>query len=117
MSILRSSWLIAGSFIGLLLIMPTGCAVEGVGYSGSYGYSYGADYYEPFGFDYGGWGNSYYVGPYRSGGFRGGDHGSHAGTHAFRPAPGSHGVPSIPSGSRGGGHGGRGGRAGGGPGH
>ncbi len=82
--------------LGLLAIAPIGCAVEGGGYGGGYGYPGG--YYEPYGYDYGGWGE----------GYRGG-HGDHGGSHAYRPAPSSHGIPSIPSGSRGGGgaHGGR----------
>src|SRR5471032_2591554 len=60
----------------------------------------GPDYYEPFGFDYGGWGGGYRVGPYRGGG-RGGERGGggHA-DHAFRAAPSSRPVPSIPSGAR-----------------
>ncbi len=113
MSIFRLRWSPAAAAVGLLMILPAGCAVEGVGYSGGYGY--GADYYDGGGYDYGGWGDGYYVGPYRNGGYRGGDHdrgghdrGGHDGGHAYRSAPASHGVPSIPSGGRGGAHAGGG---------
>jgi len=45
--------------IGLLLIAPLGCTVTGGGlaYDGTVGV--GLDYYEPSGFDYGGWGPGY----------------------------------------------------------
>jgi hypothetical protein len=67
------------------------CAVEGVGYGGSdVGVSYYGDFYEPFGYEYGGWGRGYRVGPPRG---RGGDRG------------GGGRAPSIPSGPRGGGGG------------
>jgi hypothetical protein len=46
--------------LGLLL---TGCAVTGVGVEGSVGYDGG--YYEPYGYDYGGWGVGYRVAPSR----------------------------------------------------
>ena len=68
------------------------CAVEGVGYGGNdVGVSYYGDFYEPFGYEYGGWGRGYRVGPPRGhGGDRGGGR-----------------APSIPSAARGGGgHGG-----------
>ncbi len=93
------------------------CAIEpgyGYGYGNGYGYDgggpdvgIGIDYYGGIGYDYGGWGGNYRVGPPR-GGRRGGDRG----VHAYRPAPASHGMPSLPSGGRGGG--GRGGHGGGG---
>ena len=102
----RLRWSSVGAIAGLLMIVPTGCAVPdgGVAYDGGYG----ADYYDTFGVDYGGWGDGYYVGPYRNGGYRGGGFG-HSGPHAYRPGSGSRGVPSIPSGGRGGGRGGGGG--------
>jgi hypothetical protein len=118
MSILRLRWTPAAALAGFLMVAPTGCAVDGAGYGYDGGYAYGADYYGPVGDDYGAWGDGYYVGPYRGGGYyRGGDHGGdhggwgggHPGGHAFRGAPASRGIPSIPSG----GHGGSG-RAGGG---
>ena len=87
------------------MIAPTGCAVTGGGVAYDGGYGYGADYYDAVGVDYGGWGDGYYVGPYRNGGYRDGGFG-HSGPHAYRSASGSHGMPSIPSGGRGGGLGG-----------
>jgi hypothetical protein len=91
---------------GTVLVAAAGCAVTegGYGYDGSVGV--GVDYYEPFGFDYGGWGPGYGgVAPYRGGGPRGG---SPPG-RSYRPAPSGRAMPSIPSGSRSGG-----GRSGGG---
>jgi hypothetical protein len=97
--------------IGLLLIAPLGCTVTGGGlaYDGTVGV--GLDYYEPSGFDYGGWGPGYGVGPYRDGGHRpDGGRGMSPG-NTFRPAPSSHSIPSIPSRARpGGGRSGGGGR-------
>jgi hypothetical protein len=106
---LRLRWSSAAAIAALFIIAPTGCAVEGGGPVYGGGYGYGADYYDSYGADYGGWGDGYYVGPYRDGGYRGRD-GGHGGSHAYRPASGGHGIPSIPSGSRSGdgGHGGGG---------
>jgi squid-like protein/heterogeneous nuclear ribonucleoprotein A1/A3 len=101
---LRLRWSSAAAIAGLLMIVPAGCAVRGGGVA--YDGGYGADYYDSYGADYGGWGDGYYVGPYRNGGYRGGD-GGRGGSHAYRPASGGRGTPSIPTGSRGGG--GRGG--------
>lgn len=76
----------------LMLVLLSACAV-GVGYDGPVGYDgYVGGVYEPYGYDYGGWGGRYHVGPPR-GGPRGGELGR--------------GAPSIPRGPRGGGHGGR----------
>ena len=89
---------------GLLMVLQTGCAIEGAGYGGDY-YGYGADYYEPSGVVYGGWGDGYFVGPYREG-FRHDFHGArdvHAGSRSFRAAPAGRSMPSIPSRARGGG--------------
>ncbi len=113
MRTLQLRWAPAAAMAGfLILVAPTGCAVDGGGYGYDGGYAYGADYYGPVGYDYGGWGDGYYVGPYRRGGHYdgGGWGGRHPGGHAFNAAPASHGMPSIPSGGRGGG----GGHAGGG---
>jgi hypothetical protein len=91
----RSRLTIIGA-LALLLIAAAAlvaCAVDGVGYGGAdVGVSYYGDFYEPFGYEYGGWGRGYRVGPPRGrgGGVRGG--GGRA--------------PSIPSAPRGGGHGG-----------
>jgi hypothetical protein len=97
--------------------MLSGCAVPDGGYA--YGGGFGANYYEPYGFGYGGWGPGYGVGPFRGsdhdfnhGGDHdfnhGGDHDfNHGGefhtAHAYRSAPAGHAMPSIPGG---GGHGG-----------
>jgi len=99
------------STIALLLAGLGACAVEGGGYDGDVGVGLGVgyvgDYYEPGGYDYGGWGPGYRVGPPRCCGHGSGGRG--------RPAP------SIPSHARsGGGHGGGGhggGEHGGGGGH
>jgi hypothetical protein len=111
----RLVWLV---LLAPLASMPSACTVEpGYGYGSGYGPGYegganigfGVDYYEPFGFDYGGWGPDYRSGPPRGGQrtFRDGGRGA---THAYRPAPSSRAMPSIPSGPRGGGRGGGGGR-------
>jgi len=78
--------------LGLLVVAGlAGCAVEGGGYD-AVGVGYVGGFYEPYGYEYGGWGRGYRVGPPR-GDFHGG--GGRA--------------PSIPSGPRGGGgHGGGG---------
>ena len=113
MTIPTSRWSSAAAIAGLLLLVPAGCAVRGGGVAVDGGYGYGADYYDSYGVDYGGWGDGYYVCPYRDGGYRGGGHGGdhgHGGSHPYRPPSGGHGTPSIPSVSRGGG--GRGGGGG-----
>ena len=80
----------------LALTLLYACEVTGVGVDGSVGVGYDAGYYEPYGYEYGGWGGGYHVGPGR-GGDRRGDHPS----HSYRPAPASRRTPSIPSRSRG----------------
>jgi hypothetical protein len=96
-----------GLLAAVSIALMSGCVAPYPGYG--YGnVAVGADYYEPYGFDYGGWGPGYYVGPGRRGGFaRGG------GPHAFRGAPAGRRMPSLPGG-RGGGRGGRGHGGGGG---
>jgi hypothetical protein len=79
----------------LALTMLNACVVSGVGVGGSVGVGYDAGYYEPYGYDYGGWGHGYRVGPGR-GGDRRGDHPS----RSYRPAPASRRTPSIPNRSR-----------------
>jgi hypothetical protein len=88
--------------IALMLIAPLGCTVTGAGYIDDGTVGIGVDYYEPFGFDYGGWGPAYGVGPYRDGGHRH-DHGGSAPGRAYRPASPSRSIPSIPSHGRPGG--------------
>ena len=115
MTNLHLRWSSVAAIAGMLMIVPIGCVGPGGGVAYDGGYGYGADYYDTVGVGYGGWGDGYYVGPYRNGGYRGG-YGGRGGSHAYRPASGGHGTPSIPSGSRGGG-GGRGGGGHGGGGH
>ena len=97
---MRNGWMAAG-LGALALTVLNACAVEGVGVDGTVGVGYDAGYYEPYGYDYGGWGHGYRVGPGR-GGDRRGDHPS----HSYRPAPASRSTPSIPNRARGGGGGG-----------
>ena len=112
MKIMRSRML-ASALGSMTLTLLFACAVTGVGVEGSVGYDGG--YYEPYGYDYGGWGGTYLVGPGRCCG-RGDDHhdrgheghdgraghdgrGGHA--PAYRPAPAGRSAPSIPGRSRG----------------
>ncbi len=91
MRIESASWS-RGLGASLLLLIMSACV--GVGYDGEVGYVGGV--YEPYGYDYGGWGGGYHVGPPR-GAPRGAPHGG----------GGRRGAPSIPSAPRGGGgHGG-----------
>jgi len=75
------------------------CAVEGPGY-GEVDYGYVGGYYEPYGYDYGGWGGRYHVGPPGRGGGRAEGHpdGGRPGGH---PGGGGRSAPSIPSRGRG----------------
>jgi hypothetical protein len=74
------------SAVGTLALMSlSGCVVGG--YGGDIGVGYVGGVYEPGGYEYGGWGPGYRVGPPR-GGVRG---------------PGGRAAPSIPRGPRGGG--------------
>jgi len=83
------------SALGLLLLTGlSSCALTWGGYDGDVGLAFGGGYYQPYGYDYGGWGPGYHVGPGRGGPVRGGGPGN------FRAA--SRQAPSIPNGSRGG---------------
>jgi hypothetical protein len=104
-----SRWATTALVIGLVAVLPSGCIVPGGGYGYEGGAGYGLDYYEPYGVEYGGWGPSYQVAPYRGGERRPARAGGGPGAHAYRAAPASRSMPSIPSGSRSGGGGGRGG--------
>jgi hypothetical protein len=101
----RLAWIV---LIAPLIAVPSACTVDpGYGYGPGPAVGIGLDYYGPLGYDYGGWGPQYRVGPTRGGArFDGGGRGSN---HTYRSASPSRGMPSIPSGPRGGG-----GRAGGG---
>jgi hypothetical protein len=89
------------------------CTDYGGGYYGGPGVDVGVgfDYYDSPGYDYGGWGHGYRVGPGHSN-YHWDHHDSHghAPSHSYHAAPGGHGVPSLPShghgGGGGGGHGG-----------
>lgn len=75
---------------GILFALLAGCAV-GVG--GPYdGGGYVSGYYEPYGYEYGGWGGGYHVAP-----SRGGERSHAQSSHAYRPAAPSRQTPSIPS--------------------
>jgi hypothetical protein len=104
MKIMRSR-LLASGLGALMLTMLFACAVTGVGVDGTVGVGYVGGYYEPYGYDYGGWGGSYRVGPGRGHDDRRDDHradGGHAGhAPAYRPAPAGRSAPSIPGRSRG----------------
>jgi hypothetical protein len=90
--------------LGIVLVtLLQGCVAGGGGYyegGGGVDVVYGADYYEPWGYEYGGWGPGYWVGP-----SRGGFPHPHAGGGGGRPPPyhpaaPSRSMPSIPSRSR-----------------
>jgi hypothetical protein len=86
---------------GLVVATLISC-VTGIGYDGDVGGGYSPGYIQPYGYDYGGWGDGYLVGPGRGGDRRGPPSG-----HSYRSAPQSRPTPSIPRASRGGGsHGG-----------
>jgi hypothetical protein len=76
------------------LLALTGCLVGGYGGGGGVDVGYAGGFYEPGGYEYGGWGRGYRVGPPR-GGVRGEVRGDRGGRSA----------PSIPHGARGGGGG------------
>ena len=73
------------------LVLASCVVPDGGGYYDGGEAYYSASVYEPVGYDYGGWGRSYHVGPHR-GGARGNDHGP----HAYRSAPAGRPTPSLP---------------------
>jgi hypothetical protein len=87
--LLLSTALVAGAL--------TSC-VAGVGYEGDAGIAYSPGYIQPYGYEYGGWGPGYFVGPGRGGDRRG------SSSHTYRSAPQSRPTPSIPRTPRGGGN-------------
>jgi hypothetical protein len=104
------SLLMAGGLGAMASLMLCACEVTGVGVEGSVGYDGG--YYEPYGYDYGGWGVGYRgVGPPRCCDHRDDhrdDHHDHpvgrasgGRAPAYRPAPAGRSAPSIPGRSRG----------------
>jgi hypothetical protein len=100
------SRLMASCLGAMASLMLCACEVTGVGVEGSVGYDGG--YYEPYGYDYGGWGAGYRVGPGRCCDHRDDHHDDHRdvgrgrGGHApaYRPAPAGRSAPSIPGRSR-----------------
>jgi hypothetical protein len=105
------SRLMASGLGAMASLMLCACAVTGVGVEGSVGYDGG--YYEPYGYDYGGWGVGYRAGPPRCCDHREENHDGHHDDHrdvgrgraghapAYRPAPAGRSAPSIPGRSRG----------------
>ena len=108
----RRSRLRVGIFGAVALALMSACAVTGVGVEGSVGYDGG--YYEPSGYDYGGWGVGYRVGPSRCCERRDEHRDEHRDDHhdhpadrgrvghapAYHPAPAGRSAPSIPGRSR-----------------
>jgi len=109
------SRLLAGGLGALIVTMLFACAVNGVGVDSTVGVGYVGGYYEPYGYDYGGWGGSYRVGPSRCCEHRDDRHDEHRDDHhdnghadrgrgghapAYRPAPAGRSAPSIPGRSR-----------------
>jgi hypothetical protein len=98
--------LMASGLGAMAALLLCACAVTGVGVEGSVGYDGG--YYEPYGYDYGGWGAAYRVGPSRCCDHRDDHHDDHRDVDrgrvghapAYRPAPAGRSAPSIPSRSR-----------------
>jgi len=94
---------VAVASVGLL----GGCVVAGAGYDTDVGVGYVGGFYEPYPYDWGGWGPNYHVGPPR-GGERSGERGGHFGGGGFQHSAPGRSIPIIPhgGGSRGGSHGG-----------
>lgn len=90
--------------VGAALMALAACTVSGggVAYDGGYadvGVGYEGGFYEPYGYDYGGWGGRYHVGPPRGGPRDGGHPGG--GRPVGHPGGGGRSAPSIPSRPRG----------------
>jgi hypothetical protein len=66
MTITARRWLLT-ALTGAALVLLGACVAGGGGYYGGVDVGYSADYYEPWGYDYGGWGPGYWVGPPRNG--------------------------------------------------
>ncbi len=100
---MRARAIAAGVVLLAVLGGFSGCTVEGPGYyGGAVDVGYVGDYWEPWGYDYGGWGGRYHIGPPPGGRWHGeGDHPGHFGGEGGRPAGhfggGGRAAPSIPS--------------------
>jgi hypothetical protein len=79
--------------VAAAVTLATGCiAGGGGGYDDTASVSYGVGFYEPYGYDYSGWGPGYRVGP-----SRGGDRRRDRPGRPFHAPQPSHSTPSIPS--------------------
>jgi hypothetical protein len=88
----KQRWMIPA--LGVLLFVGLGaCIATGPGYGGGVGVGYIGGVYEPNGYDYGGWGGNYQVGPPRGHERRP----QQPQAHAYRAAPYSRPIPSIPT--------------------
>ncbi len=96
-------WKIGG--LGCALLGLAACAVSGggVAYDGytDVGVGYAGGFYEPYGYDYGGWGGRYHVGPPRGGARPEGHPGGGGGRPVGHPGGGGRPAPSIPGRPRG----------------
>jgi hypothetical protein len=93
-------WLAFAFVLCTLMFLLSSCFIPVGGYGYEEGGGMGAGYYEPSGFEYGGWGHGYQVAPFRGGEHRPTIGGGHTFTRAYKSAPASHSMPSIPSRSR-----------------
>jgi hypothetical protein len=98
MNVTRNRWMAAA--LGAFVMTGLGACVAEGGGGAAVVVGYDGGYYEPYGYDYGGWGHGYRVGPGRGGDPRGDPRGGHP-PQSYRPAPASRPTPSIPSRSRG----------------
>jgi hypothetical protein len=92
MTRVRQGWMLAA---GLTLVLGglAGCVASVGGYDDAYvGGWYGGGIYEPSGYEYGGWGSGYHVGPPR-----GGERGGSRGGTSPRGASPTRSAPSIPT--------------------
>ncbi len=107
---MKSAW--TGRSLRLVFVLMLaglgGCVAVG-GYDDANGYygqstvGYGAGFYQPYGYNYGGWQSSYRLGPPWRGGFsRPGGYYARPGGPSYRPALQSRPIPSIPTYPRGG---------------
>lgn len=97
MSTSRTRRVAMALLLGFNMLLASGCAVTGRGYVRSPDVRFGVGYYERGFGNYGGWGPSYRIGPYRNGVLRRGIGRVRPGPRGFRPAPRVRPIPSIPS--------------------
>jgi hypothetical protein len=88
-----SRWLLV-AVSGIAVVILQSCvAGGGAYYGGGVDVTYGADFYEPWGYEYGGWGPGYWVGPPRGGW----DQHHHPGDRPRPYRPVERSAPSIPN--------------------